>query len=355
MEQVRDSVVVAVEESTQVAVARRAAADLCHRLQLPQETAADAELIAVELANNLLQHAGSGQLFFTPHSTPGSIEILSVDRGPGIPSVQRALVDGYSSRNTPGLGLGAIQRKARRFDLFSILGKGTVAAALVGASLPSHETAPWDTSILSVPLHGETANGDAWAIHTGPTRTTYLLADGLGHGFYASEASSLARTILLRELERDPTLSLTELIELIHPPLRATRGAALSLFAVNHPSEPQAAFTATGCGVGNVSCLLQGPDGNTRSLASHNGTVGHQMRRLQEFPFTLAPGTLLILHSDGLSTHWKLAQYPGLDHAAPALIAATLFRDAARPRDDATVLVTRLHPAADPHPEPVHG
>jgi len=350
MEQVRDSIVVNVEEPTQVAAARRAAADLCHRLQLPQETAADAELIAVELANNLLQHAGSGQLFFTPHSIPGSIEILSIDRGPGIPSVQRALTDGYTSRNTPGLGLGAIQRKARHFDLFSVLGKGTVAAALIGPPLARHEVAPWDTSVLSVPLRGELANGDAWAIHIGPTSTTFLLADGLGHGPYASEASSLARTIFLRELERDPNLSLTELIELFHPPLRATRGAAISLFAVNRSN-----LTGIGCGVGNVSCLLQSPDGNTRSLASHNGTVGHQMRRLQEFPFTLAPGTLLILHSDGLSTHWKLAQYPGLDHAAPALIAATLFRDAARPRDDATVLVTRLHPAADPHPEPVHG
>jgi hypothetical protein len=47
------------------------------------------------------------------------------------------------------------------------------------------------------------------------------------------------------------------------------------------------------------------------------------------------------MHSDGLSAHWSLDSYPGLRARHPALIAATLYRDLARERDDVTVLVAR--------------
>ena len=67
-----------------------------------------------------------------------------------------------------------------------------------------------------------------------------------------------------------------------------------------------------------------------RSLVSHNGTVGHQMRKVQEFVYPWSHGALLVLHSDGVATHWKLEQYPGLFREDPAIIAAILYRDHAR-------------------------
>jgi hypothetical protein len=48
------------------------------------------------------------------------------------------------------------------------------------------------------------------------------------------------------------------------------------------------------------------------------------------------------MHSDGLTSRWKLADYLGLSHRVPALIAAILYRDFKRGRDDTTVLVARL-------------
>jgi len=50
---------------------------------------------------------------------------------------------------------------------------------------------------------------------------------------------------------------------------------------------------------------------------------------------------LLILHSDGIGTRWDLGAYPGL-HLQPAvMIAAVLYRDFSRRRDDATVVVVK--------------
>jgi anti-sigma regulatory factor (Ser/Thr protein kinase)/serine/threonine protein phosphatase PrpC len=361
MEPIRNSVVVVIDEATRVAAARRAAGDLCLRLDLDPEVIARAELITVELANNLLQHARSGHLFFSSTTTRDAIEIVSIDHGPGIPSVPRALTDGYSTGVTPGFGLGAIQRQAQAFHMFSTPGKGTVAAARVGSAGRPYSPVHAVESILCTPIQGETSNGDSWAIHNGPRRTVYLLADGLGHGLFASEASILATSIFTRALDRDPNLPLAELLQQMHMPMRATRGAAIAMFAIEHPAAPGAPIKATGCGVGNINCIVQAPDGSSRPLVSHNGTVGHQMRRVQEFSFSLLPGSLLILHSDGLSTHWKLSQYPGLELCSPAVIAGVLYRDAARGRDDATVLVARLSNTFTRHelqhtPEaPIHG
>jgi hypothetical protein len=48
------------------------------------------------------------------------------------------------------------------------------------------------------------------------------------------------------------------------------------------------------------------------------------------------------MHSDGLQSRWRMADYPGLLHRHPAVIAAVLHRDFNRNRDDATVMVVAL-------------
>jgi hypothetical protein len=45
------------------------------------------------------------------------------------------------------------------------------------------------------------------------------------------------------------------------------------------------------------------------------------------------------MHSDGLTSHWSLDAYPGLRLRHPALVAAVLYRDYQRGRDDVTVVV----------------
>jgi hypothetical protein len=65
------------------------------------------------------------------------------------------------------------------------------------------------------------------------------------------------------------------------------------------------------------------------------------MRRVQQFDLPLPTNALLLLHSDGLATHWNLADYPGLVGRHPGIIAGVLYRDHERGRDDVTVLVVR--------------
>ena len=93
-------------------------------------------------------------------------------------------------------------------------------------------------------------------------------------------------------------------------------------------------------GIGNISgvvCL----DGVSRLAVSTNGTLGHQVHAFREYQYPWRSDGLLVMHSDGVSGRWRLDEYPGLCQRDPSLIAAILYRDFARSRDDATVVVAK--------------
>jgi hypothetical protein len=93
-------------------------------------------------------------------------------------------------------------------------------------------------------------------------------------------------------------------------------------------------------GVGNISGRIVSGEG-VRSMVSHNGTVGVEARKIREFTYPWPDDGILILHSDGLGTHWNLEDYPGLRARRTALIGGVLFRDHNRIQDDSTVVVAK--------------
>jgi hypothetical protein len=120
-----------------------------------------------------------------------------------------------------------------------------------------------------------------------------------------------------------------------HGALRATRGAAVAVAEIDR-TKLQVQF----CGVGNISGIVLTATGS-RNMVSHNGIVGHEARKIQEFTYPWTPEALLLMHSDGLISHWSLAAYPGLRARHPSLIAGVLYRDFNRGRDDVTVVVAK--------------
>jgi hypothetical protein len=94
----------------------------------------------------------------------------------------------------------------------------------------------------------------------------------------------------------------------------------------------------TYAGVGNISGTLISA-GKSQGMVSHNGTLGLHHRRATQFDYHRDPGTLLVMHSDGISARWELKSRADLLCKHPAIIAAFIYRDHARGRDDATVVV----------------
>ncbi|MEU7914559.1 anti-sigma regulatory factor [Microbispora bryophytorum] len=82
---------------------------------------------ASELARNALVHAGGGRVLIEVLEggrRPG-LRLVFTDEGPGIPDVQQALTEGWSTAGGLGLGLTGSRRLVDEFDLVSAPGEGT--------------------------------------------------------------------------------------------------------------------------------------------------------------------------------------------------------------------------------------
>jgi hypothetical protein len=76
-------------------------------------------------------------------------------------------------------------------------------------------------------------------------------------------------------------------------------------------------------------------------MVSYNGTAGMQTAKIQEFSYPWDPRSVLVMHSDGLTTHWGFEKYAGILNRHPSLIAGVLYRDFKRGNDDVTVIVAK--------------
>jgi|HubBroStandDraft_1064217.scaffolds.fasta_scaffold20432_4 anti-sigma regulatory factor (Ser/Thr protein kinase) len=316
-----------IDHPSVVGECRREAVRLAQQYGLGEEVSGRAAIVATELTNNLLQHGGGGELLVqavAANSSRHLIEILAIDRGPGMESTERCLRDGYSTAGTMGTGLGAVRRLASEFDLYSSSGAGTVVMARVGAGTAPHVGA------VNRALTGELECGDSWRLACTESVTALLVVDGLGHGTFAAQAAQIA----VSAFDQGPHDPPQQLIERLHRVLSGTRGAAAACARIERDGRVSYA------GVGNIHAALVSGD-SARSLVSHNGILGLRVSRLRQFEYQRSPGALLVMHSDGLSARWNLSSKPGLLQRHPGVIAAVLYRDHARSHDDATVVVLR--------------
>ncbi|MDQ7988543.1 MAG: ATP-binding protein/SpoIIE family protein phosphatase [Candidatus Dactylopiibacterium sp.] len=325
-------VVFPVEESSRIGEARRHAVRLAQTLGFDETRVGRVALVVTELGTNLLKHAREGQLLIAArqHASAG-IEILSVDRGPGMRDVAQSLRDGYSTAGSPGTGLGAISRLADDFDLHSSETDGTLIVARLHGEAPAPGRPAFASGVIAVCAPGETVCGDGWGIALDGSRAALLVADGLGHGPDAHEAAQAAVGVFAAA----PFGGLREALETAHVRLRMTRGAALSTVIVDGQGG-----SIQSAGAGNVLVRLVSGTSD-RTLLSQHGTVGVQIRHVEVIQSEWPEHASVIMHSDGLLTRWPGSAIRALLGRDPSLTAALLWRDYSRKRDDVTVAVLR--------------
>ncbi len=322
-------VFVPIEDASQVGEARRAAVQVANLARLDDIELGKLAIVVTELASNIIKHAKRGEILIGNVRGNRSVEVIALDSGPGMDNLERSMEDGFSSAGTAGQGLGAVTRQSTSFEIYTRPGAGTAIIASIGAA--DWETTPFEIGIVCRPVKGEIECGDGWALGRFPNRYTFMLADGLGHGTSAYAAASQAMKIFGKAAEKGPA----EVLEVAHAALRPTRGAAVAVADVNHETG-----VVRYAGVGNVAGAIL-TNGTSRSLVSHNGIVGAEMRKVQEFTYPWNPESMLVMNSDGIGTQWHLDKHAGLMNKSAQMIASVLYRDFQRTRDDSTVMVAR--------------
>ena len=87
---------------------------------------------ASELARNALDHGNGGQmtLEIVNGLSKTGLKLTFEDQGPGIPDIEAALKDGFTTGSGMGLGLGGSKRLVNEFSIESQVGKGTKVTVL---------------------------------------------------------------------------------------------------------------------------------------------------------------------------------------------------------------------------------
>ncbi len=118
---------VAIQREADIVAARQAGRQLAAQLGF---STTDQTLIATaisEVARNIVVYAQSGEIVLGRAEEAGrvGIQVIAIDQGPGIDNKDLAMRDGYSTKNSLGLGLPGARRLMDDFALDSEVGRGT--------------------------------------------------------------------------------------------------------------------------------------------------------------------------------------------------------------------------------------
>ena len=294
--------------------------------RLPDSIRDRAVLVGTELATNLQRHAVGGELFVTARD--GGLDLLSLDRGPGIPDLEAALRDGFSTAGGLGDGMGICQRQSDQFEI-QTGSHGTLVRSRIG---PGEERASWGVVERAYPPGYEAGwsspSGDAWRVASDATYDYLLVVDALGHGRRAASAAEVA-TSAAECFPNPPDAALAVVSRAIGSG-RGAVGAALRIDRRRRTVEVAI--------VGNVAARILGPTHGKR-VASRDGILGPRMPTPRVETCPLPPGHAVLIHTDGVSARRRV-QIP--DTASALMQAAYVYRAGARFSDDACVMAYQL-------------
>jgi serine/threonine-protein kinase RsbT len=116
-----------LKSSTDVVLARQKVRQVATELRFSLVDQTKLVTAASELARNALDHGGGGQMTLEVVNgiSKTGLRLIFEDSGPGIPDIEAALKDGFTTGSGMGLGLGGSKRLVNEFAIESEVGRGT--------------------------------------------------------------------------------------------------------------------------------------------------------------------------------------------------------------------------------------
>lgn len=340
-----------------VAIARQLAGIAAEQLFVSHSRRQEAVLIASELAQNHLAHNTQNGMIRINGMFLNQIPVMtiaSLDEGPGIPNVEQAMEDGFSTSGGLGIGLGTVKRLSNRFHICSMQfglspcprlpvykNYATIASATI-AENPSNtldipKASSLHVSALVRPCLGQTQSGDAVCLQDDGSFCRIALIDATGHG---EIAAGIARNAV-QMLENLPVShEPDQVIEALNSTLSGSNGASVQVLSINYRLKKILAG-----GVGNVACAIYSA-GKGHVVVPRPGLVGNIHTNIGQTPIQMtavneiAEDLLIVMHSDGVIHVPDLTDYLSTRSSA-AIWSQILFQPKNTPLDDSSLVVSR--------------
>jgi len=340
-----------------VAIARQLAGIAAGQLFASPARRQETILIASELAQNHLAHATqNGMIRMSGMCLNGIpvITIASLDEGPGIPNVEKALEDGFSTSGGLGIGLGTVKRLSNRLHICSMqFGPSpcprppvyknytTIVSATIEEQPSDIFNKPKGPSLhvsgLVRPCPGQTQSGDTICLQDDGSFCRMALIDATGHGETAAIiARDAARLLEDLPLSHEPD----QVIEALNAALSGSNGASVQVLSIDYRLKKILAV-----GVGNAACTIYSA-GKGHIVVPRPGLVGNMHTPPGQHPIQMASindiaeDLLIVMHSDGVLHPPDLTDYLS-NRASAAIWSQILFQPKNTPMDDSSLAVLR--------------
>ena len=353
---------IAIHSESDATVARRVAENYGVFFGFSKKRQAETALVASELAHNHIQHdtkEGKIRISGTEIGGADCLTIASLDKGPGMSDVNRALYGG-SSCNGLGAGLKTVSSLSDQFSICSGTSGGSPCPTVAGCDyatiiastlwsdrslIPQLFDSEFKVSILNRPRGG--VSGDGVIIQHDSRHVRITMVDSAGHGSPAAMITDLVR----EELDRLALFwSVDHVVRELENRMTGTRGLAVHCLLLNRVDA-----TLQSAAVGNIGVRLD-MDGRCVIPPRQNGLVGHlQWRKIHRHDYGPFCEIFGFMHTDG---HQPLPEFdmssvthenniPGplrrcassMKSVAPSIWTQLLFDPGTIQPDDTTLLV----------------
>ncbi len=324
-----------IYDEASVSSARQRVREIGQRERLSKKTIESAALIASELTHNQLAHAKQGYFLAGSVERNGvkGLELTAADIGPGIERPGAAINDELPKQpGSLGAGLSGIFRMADEveFDNRLVEGSCIVARKFESADAPRLS----EFAIMGRPCPGEAVSGDDAIFVNYESGFVAAVADGLGHGPEAREASNRAVELVHQKKDAD----LPHLVADLHDALVNTRGCVMNVVRFDGARRSLECVS-----LGDVHSHLY----NLREAHFFTprpfvlgGRQNFKPFRVEEHP--AESGSVLVMFTDGLKSRATIKGQLDILRQPAIAIAQHLIETHARPDDDVMVLVARL-------------
>jgi anti-sigma regulatory factor (Ser/Thr protein kinase) len=330
-----DTQPIPIYDEASVSTARQQVREAGQRLNLARTVVESVALIASEITHNQLSHARHGYFAVKPVERRGvkGLEVMAADIGPGIKMPRLAIQGDISTAGSLGAGLGAVCRMADEVQFDNRIQEGVCVVARKFESPPDIRSS--EVAIMGRPYPGEPISGDDAVFFDSESTFIAAVADGMGHGPEARQASNRAIEGLQSKLDRN----LEEIVIALNQELSGTHGCAMNI--VRFDKETGIAECVS---LGDVhSHLYHHKDAHFFTpipLVLAAGQFQRQRIRVEKVP--VPPGSVLLMFTDGLKSRTTLKGQLDVLRQPAIAIAEHLLENDSRPDDDALVLVARF-------------
>lgn len=276
---IRDQRLVRLAREVDIYVARELAAHMAAESGFDQYQCADIETALSELSSNAIKYGGGG--WASLRVSGEGFDAVVTDEGPGI--------DAPPGKKT-GLGVG-LEGARRLMDSLDVrrLDRGTQVAISKTHRNRERVDEAWEASAVTRPKTGQTVSGDHWWVGVFEDSLLAVVADGLGSGPGAAEASAAVVGTISSQSFHTP---LDRMLRAASESAAPTRGAVAMVVRIQPPRLQV-------CGVGDISGSVE-PSG--AGLAVRPGIVGVDVSEMVVDEMEWVTPGRLVLWTDGVDS-----------------------------------------------------